>query len=51
MLRNEDVEIQKIENKNVIIIKIMAVSYKEKPIYINDVINNAYIRLNSADIK
>lgn len=51
VLRNEDVEIQKIENKNVIIIKIMAVSYKEKPIYINDVINNAYIRLNSADIK
>ena len=29
----------------------MAVSYKEKPIYINDIINNAYIRLNSADIK
>ena len=51
VLRNEDVEIQKIENKNVIIIKIMAVSYKEKPIYINDIINNAYIRLNSADIK
>lgn len=51
ILTNEDVKIHVFEEKSVILIHVPMASHQQKPIYINDLISNSFIRLNSADIK
>lgn len=51
LLSNNDVQIKKIEDKSIIIINVPEATHQQKPIYLNNVLTNTYIRLNSADVK
>lgn len=51
ILTNEDVQTYIFDEKHVIVIHVPSASHQQKPIYINDLISNTFIRLNSADIK
>lgn len=51
ILTNKDVTIHNINNKYVIVIKVPEATQQQKPIYINGILTNTYIRLNSADVK
>lgn len=44
-------QIKKIEDKSIIIINVPEATHQQKPIYLNNVLTNTYIRLNSADVK
>ncbi|XKM13420.1 putative DNA binding domain-containing protein [Orbaceae bacterium ac157xtp] len=51
LLTDNDIKEKQIANKTILIIRIPPASRNIKPIYINNNINNSYIRMNDSDIK
>lgn len=51
LLSDKDILEKKIDNKTILIIRIHPATRDKKPIYINNSIVNAYIRMNDSDIK
>lgn len=51
ILSTEDIEIDNIDGKTVIIIHIPEVSVQEKPIFLNNELSQSYIRKHSGDYK
>ena len=51
LLTDKDILEKRIDNKTILIIRIHPATRDKKPIYINNSIVNAYIRMNDSDIK
>ncbi|WP_085247410.1 RNA-binding domain-containing protein [Gilliamella mensalis] len=51
LLTDKDILEKKIDNKTILIIRIHPAARDKKPIYINNSLVNAYIRMNDSDIK